>query len=98
MQWIRDGAVAETEALESDAAACRQQAWREAQFRAWAYRPIGPITLRDAGGRGFIGWPSPYPFGDPLFEEARLTDFCMRAKGYELVPVEKSDPAKKPPA
>jgi hypothetical protein len=33
-----------------------------------------------------------------LIEETRLADFCMRAKGYELVPVEKKDPAQKPPA
>jgi len=91
MQWVRDGAVPATEALEQDVSACRQHAWREAQYRAWAYRPIGPITMRDGGGRRFIGWPYgpyPYSFGDPFFEEARLTDFCMRAKGYELEPVE----------
>ena len=100
MQWMRDGAVPAPEALEQDASTCRQHAWREAQYRAWAYRPFGPFTMRDASGRRFIGWPyGPYPFGgDPFFEEARLTDFCMRAKGYELVPVEKGDPAKKPPA
>jgi hypothetical protein len=91
MQWVRDGAVPAADALEQDAASCRQEAWREAQYRAWAYRPLGPITLHDAGGRRFIGWPYgpyPYPFGDAFFEEARLADFCMRAKGYELVPVE----------
>jgi hypothetical protein len=34
------------------------------------------------------GYPYMYPYGDPVFEEARLAEFCMRAKGYELVPVE----------
>lgn len=98
MQWVREGAVPATEVLEQDSASCRQQAWREAQFRSWAYRPITPYVSRDAFGRRFVAWPSslyPYPFGDPFFEEVRLADFCMRAKGYELVPVEK--PAAKAP-
>lgn len=93
MQWLRDGAVPEPADLERDAIACRQQAWREAQFRAWAYRPIAPVVARDRFGRStFVGWPyAPFtaPFGDPFFDEARLADFCMRVKGYELVPVTK---------
>ena len=99
MQWTRDGAVPPTEALEQDSASCRQQAWREAQFRYWAYQPLTPYVTRDAFGRRFVAWPyGPFayaPFGDPFFEETRLADFCMRAKGYELVPVEK--PAGKKP-
>jgi hypothetical protein len=46
--------------------------------------------FRDPLGRRYVGWPyAPYayPFGDALFDEMRLADFCMRAKGYELVPV-----------
>src|SRR5262245_8228521 len=90
MQWIKDGEPAEPAALEKDSAFCRQEAWREAQYRAWAYRPIAPVVTRDRFGRStFVGWPyAPYayPFGDPFFDEARLADFCMRAKGYELVP------------
>ena len=101
MQWVRDGAVPPVEALEEDSASCRQQAWREAQYRAWAYRPYwGPAFMRrDPFGRSFTAWPygpSPYSFyADPAFEETRLADFCMRAKGYELVPVPK--PAEKKP-
>ena len=94
MQWVREGAVPAAELLEQDSSACRQQAWREAQYRAWSYRPFGPIIMRDGSGRSFVGWPyGPYgyPFGDPFLEEARLEDFCMRAKGYALVPVEKKD-------
>jgi|1185.fasta_scaffold587594_2 hypothetical protein len=99
MQWMRDGAVPSAELLEQDSSSCRQNAWREAQYRAWAYRPYGSM-VPFAGGRRFIGWPygpAAYPFGDPFFEEARLTDFCMRAKGYELVPIEKPEPPQKPP-
>jgi hypothetical protein len=99
MQWMREGALPAAEVLEKDSASCRQEAFREAQFRAWAYRPLAPIARRDAFGRSFVAWPyGPYPspFGDPFFEETRLADFCMRAKGYELVPVPK-DPAEKAP-
>ena len=99
MRWVREGAVPAAEVLEKDSASCRQQAWREAQYRNWAYRPITPYVTRDAFGRRFVAWPyGPFayaPYGDPFFEEARLADFCMRAKGYELVPVEK--PAGKAP-
>ena len=47
-------------------------------------------------GRRLLVWPySPFgdPFGDRYFEESRLTDFCMRAKGYELVPADKIQPS-----
>jgi len=92
LQWVRDGVAPEPEVLDKDASTCRQEAWREAQYRSWAYgRPFGPVVGRDASGRRFVAWPYgpwPYPFADPFFEEARLADFCMRSKGYELVPVE----------
>jgi len=91
MQWVREGVVPPTEQLEQDSTACRQQAWREAQYRAFAYRPYGPIMSRGPFGRSYVGWPYsayPYPFGnDVFFDEMRLADFCMRVKGYELVPV-----------
>ena len=90
MQWVREGGVVpEPAALENDSAGCRQLAWSEAQYRAWAYRPF-PYVSRDAFGRSYVAWPYGYPYGyrDPFFEEARLMNFCMRAKGYELVPVE----------
>ena len=91
LQWVRDGTPPDPETLQKDASFCRQEAWREAQYRAWAYRPTAPVMIRDPFGRRFAAWPySPYPYpfgGDPFFDEARLADFCMRAKGYELVPV-----------
>ena len=93
LQWVREGAMPDPGVLEKDASTCRQEAWREAQYRSWAYtRPYAPFVRRDPFGRGFVAWPYgpwPYPFSDPFFEEQRLADFCMRAKGYELVPVEK---------
>src|SRR6266850_6295442 len=100
MQWVKPDATPEQ--LSQDMAQCRQDAWREAQFRTWLYRPIGPTMVQDAQGRRFFVWPSS-PFGDPfsdqLMEEARLASFCMRSKGYELAPAETIQPsAPKAPA
>jgi hypothetical protein len=88
MQWVRSDATPEQ--LQQDVAQCDEHAWREAQYRAWAYRPLGPLMLGHPYRRGFFSPFSPFaePFGDPLFEESRLAHFCMRAKGYELRPVE----------
>jgi len=89
MQWVKPEATPEQ--LDQDAAQCQQEAWREARFRTWLYRPVGPAMLQDAQGRRFFVWPaSPFgdPFSDQLMEEARLASFCMRSKGYELVPLE----------
>ena len=70
----------------------QEEAWREAQWRAWAYQPMFPFVYQDALGRRYVSWPgSPFadPFGSQFLEESRLTNFCMRAKGWELEPVEK---------
>ena len=90
MQWVREDA--NPEQVRQDEAVCRQEAWREASWRAWFYRPFGPTIIRDRAGRPFVFSPySPFgdPFGDRFMDEARLASFCMRAKGYELVPVPK---------
>ena len=89
MQWVK--ADATPERLQEDSIHCQQEAWREARTRSWYYRPFSPVFIRDASGRNFLGWPyGPYsdPFGDPYLEESRLTQFCMRSKGYELQPVD----------
>lgn len=93
MQWVRDDATTPAQ-LDADAAHCQQEAWREARLRAWAWGPPLPILMRDAAGRPFVSRHySPFhdPFGDPFFEESRLAQFCMRAKGYRLEPVEKAE-------
>jgi hypothetical protein len=90
MQWVREDATPEQ--LSEDSVRCQQDAWREARMNIWYYRPISPIFVRDPRGGRFIVSPgaSYYdPFGDPYMEEARLTQFCMRNKGYELVPAPK---------
>ena len=88
MQWVKeDGSATQ---LASDETHCREEAWREARFRAWAYRPATPILLRDAVGRPFVAWHGGLhdPFSDPFLEESRLAHFCMRSKGYRLEKVE----------
>jgi hypothetical protein len=90
MQWVKQDATAEQ--LAADSEHCQNEAWREASFRSWAFRPASPILLRDAAGRPFVAWQhSPFsdPFGDRFMEESRLANFCMRAKGYRLEAVEK---------
>jgi hypothetical protein len=90
MAWVKPDTTADQ--LRDDSVYCQQEAWREARLRSWYYRPLAPVFVRDPSGRHFLG--SPYgpwgdPFGDPYLEENRLAQFCMRAKGYELQPVEK---------
>lgn len=92
MQWVK--ADARPEEFERDMTECRQQAFREAHSRFWYRHPIGPTVFRDSLGRPFVVWPTgPFndPFSDQFMEESRLTDFCMRAKGWDLVPAPKKD-------
>lgn len=88
MQWVRQDSGPDM--IERDLAQCRQDAWREAQWRSFMYRPFGPAYVVDRFGRTRVIPYSPLgdPFGDTFVEESRLTHFCMRAKGYDLVPVE----------
>ncbi|HZQ74285.1 MAG TPA: hypothetical protein VFB08_15310 [Burkholderiales bacterium] len=94
MAWVKPDATPQE--LAQDSAYCQQEAWREARLRSWSYRPMGPLVAHDAAGRPFIvspGGPFYDPFGDPMMEEGRLAQFCMRARGYELVPADKIQPS-----
>jgi hypothetical protein len=89
MQWVRPEVTPEER--DQDSIACQQAAWHEARMRSWYYRPLAMLPFRDASGRRFFSGPyGPYsdPFGDPFLEEARLAQFCMRSKGYEMLPVD----------
>lgn len=90
MEWVRDDVTADE--AQVDAELCREQAWREASWRPLHYGNYGPWVYRDPFGRRYLAW-QPSHFGNPLherfMEESRLADFCMRAKGYELAPVER---------
>lgn len=95
MQWVKSDAAPKQ--AEDDFTSCRQEAWREARMRsAWFHRPMFPYAVQDATGRRFLVWPRSGfndSMSDEFMEESRLTHFCMRAKGYALVPVEKGQPA-----
>jgi hypothetical protein len=94
LHWVRQDASPAQ--LEQDLAQCQQQAWREASWRSFFYRPLGPTVIHDLRGRRVLVWPySAFsdPFGDRFFEESRLAQFCMRAKGYELVPADRIQPS-----
>jgi hypothetical protein len=94
LHWVKpDASPAQ---LEQDTALCQQEAWREASWRSWFYRPLGPTWMQDLQGRRLLVFPyTPFndPFGDRFFEESRLAHFCMRAKGYELVPADTIQPS-----
>lgn len=96
MEWTRGDASSEQR--EADMTACRDLARREATRMAWGgyyyyYGGIGPPGYMDPFGPRTYAWPYYSPFADPygyrFLEEARLSDFCMRARGYELTPLKK---------
>lgn len=90
--WEKAGAAPET--TRADMADCRRAASQEA-FRTYAF---------DTGftrfGAPWWGYPTRPSYAmwrsrlesDRLYAESRLTSFCMRNKGYELVP---NEPAEK---
>ena len=87
MQWVKPDAGLEQVARDTDE--CRTSALHEAARQSWMWSaPRAPIVVRDAQGRRFTVWPAPDPFQDRFVEEARLANFCMRSKGYELRAVE----------
>jgi hypothetical protein len=72
---------------EADLGECSKSAWIEAQQRAFYAGGFGPRYYRGRDGRLYN---DPFWFNrqnDTYFEESRLRDFCMRNKGYTLVPV-----------
>ena len=87
MQWVRPDVTPEQAV--ADEALCRQAAWREANLVGVEYGLFDPWMNRDVFGRPLF-YPPAGPFFDPLlnrdWDEARLSDFCMRSKGYELAP------------
>ena len=92
MAWIRPDATPEQ--AQQDLAHCEEEAWREASYRTWAYQSLTPVMTRDAFGRPYFMPFGPFlrsAFDDRFFEEHRLAQFCMRAKGYALQRLERKD-------
>jgi hypothetical protein len=91
VQWARQDTPPEQ--LGQDLGQCRQDAWREAQWRSQLFinRTVGATTVVNAQGQTIVVPLSPFgdPFGDAHADESRLTASCMRARGYELVRVKR---------
>ncbi|MBS0520843.1 MAG: hypothetical protein JSR90_19240 [Proteobacteria bacterium] len=82
-RWEKAGS--DEKATAADLSDCRRAARQEA-FDAWPYFVYGPPYW----GWGPPYWGPPYWSGvssDRFYNEGRLTDFCMRNKGYRLVTV-----------
>ncbi len=83
-QWVRPDASAEQ--ADKDTVDCQRYAANEATVRAQGfYGPsyYGPFYSRRAITRPDPGWD---PYGNRQLDEARLTDLCMRSKGYQRAP------------
>ena len=86
MQWAKPDASAEQ--VRADEEECFQASVREARARTWT--PVaGPVFTPGATGSGSIVLPSGSvvdPYARQMQEEHRLSQVCMEAKGYKLVP------------
>lgn len=88
MEWRRPGSAAGV--MAADLAECRRIAALQASRLDWnrglfAHRHLA----RTADGRlvpVFDPFFGSEPFGDRFFLEQNLEDYCLWAKGYELVP------------
>jgi hypothetical protein len=91
MMWARPNTSYETTQI--DAAECgrlaRDQAWREGFF----YGPPGMFGPPFFGPYGPYGWRHDPFYRDAYrgypreWRESDLRDFCLRSRGYQLVPV-----------
>ena len=87
-RWVRqDASAGQTDQDDID---CQRKAAREASLRAGGfYGPsyYGPYRYGPYGRRA-VSRPDPAfdSYGYRTVDEARLTDLCMRAKGYQRAP------------
>jgi hypothetical protein len=62
---------------------------RSAQWEAWRLAAADPWPPPRYYRRGYY---DPFPsYRDPWYYERSLQDYCMRAKGYQLVPAPAKD-------
>jgi len=87
LRWHKPGADAA--ALERDSDECRQLARFQAAHQAglFGFAPARVIGV-DRTGRLIVVQPFPHA-SDRFLLEQDLARFCMRSKGYALVPVDK---------
>ena len=84
MRWERAGMGPDEAGHESTQ--CRQMAWVEAQNQSFFFgRSAWSPFARDRHGRLYA---TPFSgFHERQIMEMQLADFCMRSKGFVLVPV-----------
>ena len=86
MEWVRPGTSLQQ--MQADSAECNDLAWQESQ-RMWLWDPWHPWFGYTRFGRS--RWPywgyGPDPMMWRMQIERDLYDFCMRARGYRLMPV-----------
>jgi hypothetical protein len=72
---------------QTDLQECGQSARAEAWRSSFAYSPFDhPHYYRGRNGRRYYD-PFPMHRHSSTFDEFQLRDYCMRNKGYKLVPV-----------
>jgi hypothetical protein len=65
----------------------RQEAWRYSfMHQPWSYA-FPYTTYRDRDGRLRYAEPIFPRYRDTTFDEWNLRDYCMRSKGYRMVPI-----------
>jgi hypothetical protein len=77
------------DAAQAESGECRQAAWGEAQRQSF-YSGFGAFPsrwVRGRDGRMYLADPwTSQRHANAFFLEAQLYDFCMRNKGFRLVP------------
>lgn len=90
MRWEHPqlGAATDDEVRDCSVKA-RQQAWRNSfMYQPWGYPfPYRSYAYRDRHGHLRYAEPVFPHYRDTTFDEWNLRDYCMRSKGYQLVPV-----------
>jgi hypothetical protein len=97
MRWDKPGAT--DQMVAADTTACRQAAQQEAmRYYPFGYYPwgFGPSVYGMHRGNWML-WQMRQD-SDRFLAENRLTNFCMRTKGYEQVEVRQAPQTQAPPA
>jgi hypothetical protein len=92
MRWEHPqyGLAGAQEDYTSCSQSARAESWRyQSSVRAQMWEPNR--YYRTSSGRFVYDPWSNYRRYDPYMDEYRLTDYCMRNKGYQLVPVPEAD-------
>lgn len=90
MRWEHPqfGAASADEELRDCGVKARHEAWRYSfTSHPWSYPYPMSYAYRDRNGRLRYADPIFPRYRDTTFDEWNLRDYCMRSKGYRLVPI-----------